>query len=134
MEKKVIKLTESDLHEIINESVRRIIAENMTDEGWFDTMKSFANQYGQRGAAKAQEIGQKVGNAAKNAYNNVKQDVQNTWNNAKQDSSMVDMQKAFNNFKAAVEKYKAAGGKVNGQLASRVAGIDNMLNGYQRHY
>ena len=34
----------------------------------------------------------------------------------------------------AVEKYKAAGGTVNRQLGSRMAGIDKMINGYEAHY
>lgn len=35
MEKKLIRLTESDLHRIVKESVESIIAENDMDEGWF---------------------------------------------------------------------------------------------------
>lgn len=47
MAKQVIRLTEGDLHRIIEESVERIIAENMEDEGFlknFTTgLKTFAN-------------------------------------------------------------------------------------------
>ena len=142
--KQLVRLTESDLHNIINESVRTILSEKM-DEGWWDTAKSFMGQYGKRGADKAQEMGQQVGSAAKNAYNtasnkarqfgqNVANDVRTTYNNAKQDGNMKSMQKAFQNFKTAVENFKAAGGKVNNQLASRISGIDKMMAQYQSHF
>jgi hypothetical protein len=186
--KQLVRLTESDLHNIINESVRTILSEKM-DEGWWDTAKSFMGQYGKRGADKAQQMGQQVGSAAKNAYNtasnkaqqmgqnvansaknayntmsnkaqqmgqqvgnaaknayntasnkaqeigqNVANDVRTTYNNAKQDGNMKSMQKAFQNFKDAVEKFKAAGGKVNNQLASRISGIDKMMAQYQSHF
>lgn len=164
--KQLVRLTESDLHNIINESVRTILSEKM-DEGWWDTAKSFMGQYGKRGADKAQQMGQQVGSAAKNAYNtmsnkaqqmgkqvgdaaknayntasnnvqqfgqNVANDVRTTYNNAKQDGNMKSMQKAFQNFKTAVENFKAAGGKVNNQLASRISGIDKMMAQYQSHF
>ncbi len=164
--KQLVRLTESDLHNIINESVRTILSEKM-DEGWWDTAKSFMGQYGKRSADKAQQMGQQVGSAAKNAYNtmsnkaqqmgqqvgnaaknayntasnnvqqfgqNVANDVRTTYNNAKQDGNMKSMQKAFQNFKDAVEKFKAAGGKVNNQLASRISGIDKMMAQYQSHF
>ena len=164
--KQLVRLTESDLHNIINESVRTILSEKM-DEGWWDTAKSFMGQYGKRGADKAQQMGQQVGSAAKNAYNtmsnkaqqmgqqvgnaaknayntasnkvqqigqNVANDVRTTYNNAKQDGNMKSMQKAFQDFKDAVEKFKAAGGKVNNQLATRISGIDKMMAQYQPHF
>lgn len=152
MEKRVIKLTESELNQIIEESVRSIIAENMEDEGLWDTMKSFGGQYAQRGKQKAQEMGQDFGqkmkgaynsmtNGVKNAgkkmkgtYNTVANDVKNTYKNAQQDGQMKSMMKAFNDFKVAVEKYKAAGGKVDNQLASRIKGIENMMGAYPAHY
>lgn len=57
MEKKTIRLTEAELHQIIAESVKNIIKENSTDEGMWDTMKSFAGQYGRRGMDKAKTNG-----------------------------------------------------------------------------
>lgn len=141
MEKKVYKITESELHDIIKESVNQIIKEQMTNEGLWDTAKSFMGQYGQRGAAKAKQMGQAVGqqvkkgyNAVQQGYNNVKNDIQQTAKNARQDSAMKDMQKAFQNFKAAVEKFKQNGGQVNGQLNSRIVGIEKMMGGYQAHF
>jgi uncharacterized protein YukE len=141
MKKQVLRLTESELNRIIEESVYSIINEEMMNEGWWDTAKSFMGQYGKRGAQKTQELGNAVGskmkqgyNAVKQGYNNVKTNVQQTAQNARRDSSMKDMSRAFEAFKAAVEKYRANGGQINNQLNSRIAGIDKMINGYQRSY
>lgn len=57
--------------------------------------------------------------------------MQNTWQGANRDDSMRDMSKAFENFKASVERFKANGGQVNRQLSSWISGINNMLNSYQ---
>ena len=151
MKKQVIRLTESELNQIIEESVRTIISENM-DEGMWDTMKSFASQYGKRGANKAQQMGASVGSKMKDMYNkgtekvqqginkakevgaNIENDIKQTYHNAQQDSQMKEMQKAFSAFKAAVNNFVKAGGKLNPQLKSRIAGIDNTINSYQKHY
>ena len=73
-------------------------------------------------------------NAAKQFGNAVKQDVQNTWQGAQRDGSMKDMQKAFNNFKMAVEKFVKNGGQLNPQMNSRISGIEKMLNSYQPNF
>lgn len=152
MKKQLIRLTEEDLSKIIESTVQRIITENAENEGLWDTVKSFAGQYKNRGNAMARQIGKNAGermkqgfNATKNAAaqkykaakefgNNVKQDVKNTWQGAQRDSSMKDMQRAFNNFKMAVEKFVNNGGQINPQLNSRISGIDKMLNSYQPNY
>lgn len=43
MEKQVIKLTESQIREIVTESVNRILKESEMDEGFFDNIKSAWN-------------------------------------------------------------------------------------------
>jgi hypothetical protein len=40
MKKQMVRLTESELNQIIEESVKSIITENMKQEGWFDNMKA----------------------------------------------------------------------------------------------
>ena len=148
-----IRLTESYLHNIIKESVEQVLMESDNlDEAFLDGAKSFFGQYGKRAGNKIQQMGQSAGQAMRNGaqrvgnaiqkganavaqgYNNVKSDIQQTAQNARQDSSMKDMQRAFNNFKSAVERYKANGGQVNRQLGSRLAGIEKMIGGYQMHY
>lgn len=170
MKKQLIRLTEEDLNQIIESTVQRIITENSEDEGLWDSLKSFAGQYKNRGEQKAKEMGKAAGESIKNKYNAtkdaaaqkynavknaanqkynaakqfgnaakqfgnaVKQDVQNTWQGAQRDSSMKDMQKAFNNFKMAVEKFVKNGGQLNPQMNSRISGIEKMLNTYQPNY
>lgn len=174
MKKQLIRLTEEDLNQIIESTVHRIIAENSEDEGLWDSLKSFAGQYKNRGEQKAKEMGKAAGESIKNKYNatkdaaaqkynavkdaanqkynavkdaasqkynaakqfgnTVKQDVQNTWQGAQRDGSMKDMQKAFNNFKMAVEKFVKNGGQLNPQMNSRISGIEKMLNSYQPNF
>lgn len=147
MEKNTIKLTESDLQNIIKESVNQILREKEEnlEEGLWDTTKSFMGQYGKRGAQKAQQMGQAAGERMKQGYNNMKQNVQQGYNNvkndiqqtarnARQDSSMKEMQKAFNNFKNAVNTYRQNGGQTTRQLNSYLSAIDKMINNYQQHY
>jgi hypothetical protein len=119
MKKQMIRLTESELHQIIEESVKNIIKENMEQEGWLDTAKSFAGQYRKRG----QEV-----------VDNVISDIKKTAKNARRDSSMKDMSRAFEAFKAAVQKYIENGGEIKSQLKGKITSIDNMINGYQRSY
>lgn len=163
MKKQLIRLTEEDLNQIIESTVHRIITENSEDEGLWDSLKSFAGQYKNRGEQKAKEMGKAAGENIKNKYNAtkaaaaqkynavknaasqkynaakqfgnaVKQDVQNTWQGAQRDGSMKDMQKAFNNFKMAVEKFVKNGGQLNPQMNSRISGIEKMLNSYQPNF
>lgn len=41
MNQKVIKLTEQDLHNIVKSTVKRVMNENMEDEGLWNSLKSF---------------------------------------------------------------------------------------------
>lgn len=152
MKKQLIRLTEEDLNQIIESTVHRIITENSEDEGLWNSLRSFAGQYKNRGEQKAKEMGKAAGermrqgynatkdaisqkyNAAKDFGKAVKQDVKDTWQGAQRDGSMKDMQKAFNNFKMAVEKFVKNGGQVNPQMNSRISGIEKMLNSYQPNY
>ena len=142
MNQKVIKLTEQDLHNIVKSTVKRVINENMEDEGLWNSLKSFGRQYGKRGVNAASQMGQKAasnmrnaynnaGQRMRNTYNNVRQDVSNTWQAASRDGAMKDMQAAFQNFKNAVEKFQQNGGQVSRQLNSYLSGINNMMNQYQ---
>lgn len=156
MKKQLIRLTEEDLSNIIESTMKRIISENEDNEGMWDSLKSFAGQYGKRGKENAQALGKRAGegiknsynnaknavsngynnakNAVSNGYNNVKQDIHNTWQGAQRDGSMKDMQRAFANFEAAVNKFVQNGGKLNPQMNSRISGIKKVLGSYQPNY
>lgn len=141
MAKQFIRLTEADLHRIVESSVERIINENMEDEGFGDYFRSL----GRQGQQKAQDAGKKVGqwagdkwNAAKtkvqNTYNDVKQGVQTMHQNAMQDSMVANMNNALNSFERSLETFKKNGGNfANAQLQSRLQGIKNMLDQYVQH-
>lgn len=131
MNQKVIKLTEQDLHNIVKSTVKRVMNENMEDEGLWNSLKSFGRQYGKRGVNAASQMGQKAASNMRNTYNNVRQDVSNTWQAASRDGAMKDMQAAFQNFKNAVEKFQQNGGQVSRQLNSYLSCINNMMNQYQ---
>lgn len=96
-----IRLTESELQNIIEESVRRVIAENMEDEGFFgDLWRAGKNAFGgdvNRAKAAAQQTGANI----RNGIQNVKQGVQNGYNNVRQ-----GVQKRANAFGASMNASK----------------------------
>ena len=96
-----IRLTESELQNIIEESVRRVIAENMENEGFFgDLWKAGKNAFGgdvNRAKAAAQQTGTNI----RNGIQNVKQGVQNGYNNVRQ-----GVQKRANAFGASMNASK----------------------------
>lgn len=130
MKKQLVRLTEEDLHQIIESTVQRIITENYEEEGMWDTMKSFGGQYFNRGKKSAQQFGQKMGDK----LTNITTDVKNTWTNAKRDGAMKDMQKAFINFKKSVNNYVNNGGKLDRMFNSRLSGLEKTLNNYNFNY
>jgi soluble cytochrome b562 len=145
--KKQIKLTESDLQNIIKESVNQILREREEnlEEGAWNTAKSFVGQYLNRGTKKAQDVKKEVGKKVRekyekvrdgiqDGYDKIKDDIQQTARNARQDSSIKEMQKAFNNFKNAVNTYRQNGGQTTRQLNSYLSAIDKMINNYERHF
>lgn len=94
-------MTESELQNIIEESVRRVIAENMEDEGFFgDLWRAGKNAFGgdvNRAKAAAQQTGANI----RNGIQNVKQGVQNGYNNVRQ-----GVQKRANAFGASMNASK----------------------------
>lgn len=156
--KQMVRLTESDLQNIIKESVMEILKENPQNEGLWDYFKSMGRQGGNKAQSMGQQVGkqaqqgwnavkgaaqrgydaaaQKVGqgvDAVRGAYNNAAQGVKTMHQNAMQDSSMANMQASMNKFQKDLDVYLKNGGQVTRQLKSQVSGIMNMLNGYQEH-
>lgn len=156
--KQMVRLTESDLQNIIKESVMEILKENPQNEGLWDYFKSMGRQGGNKAQSMGQQVGkqaqqgwnavkgaaqrgydaaaQKVGqgvDVVRGAYNNAAQGVKTMHQNAMQDSSMANMQASMNKFQKDLDVYLKNGGQVTRQLKSQVSGIMNMLNGYQEH-
>ena len=148
MAKQLIRLTEEDLHRIVESSVERIINENMEDEGFFDYFKSMGRQGGEKaqqaGAAMGQKMrqgydavkgaAQKGYNAAANKVGQAVQGVKDMHHNAMQDSMVANMNSAIANFEKSLQTFINNGGNFqNAQLNSRLSGIKNMLNQYIQH-
>ena len=146
-----IKLTESDLHNIIKEAVVEVLRENENlDEAGF--LSSFLGQYGNRAKDKFQKVGQAVGDAVNNGietvkqgaqnvgdavaqgYNNIKSDIQQTAKNARQDSSMKDLGKAAQNLRAIVQRYYQNGGKNDRYLNGALTNIEKFIRNYQPYF
>lgn len=135
-----IKLTESDLHNIIKEAVVEVLRENENlDEAGF--VSSFLGQYGNRAKDKFQKVGQAVGNAVQNGIDtvrqgaqNVKSDIQQTAKNARQDSSMKDLGKAAQNLRAIVQRYYQNGGKNDRYLNGALTNIEKFIRNYQPYF
>jgi len=67
MNKKLIRLTESDLHRIVEESVANILSENGMEEGWFgDKWNQTKSAVGTAFSKKGGSMGQRLQNARKN--------------------------------------------------------------------
>ena len=148
MAKQLIRLTEEDLHRIVESSVERIINENMEDEGLFDYFRSMGRQGGQ----KAQQAGAAMGQKMRQGYDAVKgaaqrgydaaaknvgqavQGVKDMHHQAMQDSMVSNMNNAIANFEKSLSTFIRNGGNFqNAQLNSRLSGIKNMLNQYTQH-
>lgn len=131
--KKTIKLTESQLHQLIKESVQQILMEDMEDEA-FGGFKALSSLFGN----KAKDAGQGMANYASQKYNQAKDAVGkaatavgnkvnqagryvgNAYNTAKQtyqtgsasddaQSAIENAVKALNNLKAADKKLQSLG-------------------------
>lgn len=145
MKKQVVRITENDLHNIINESLRRIVAENEENEGAWDYAKSFWNQgknkamqAGQQvGAAigqQAQRVGTAIGKQAQrakgamnNAYQGAKQGLQNMHQNALDASARGDMPKIVQQLQGIQQRVSRLMPN-NRQASSAIQRVINLLN------
>ena len=156
-----IRLTESELQNLVKEAVTQIINENEMynlNEGPFDFFRSLGRQGKNRASQAVNNQKEKVGNfvnkqkekvgnwANKQAdkiggyvdnmatgYNNLKNDINQGIQNARQDSAMADMKKAYANFAQAVDRYSQSNGEVGKVLKGAMTKINNILNRYEKH-
>ena len=155
MKKQRIRLTESDLHDIIKESVNQILNERV-DEGPMDFMKSMFGQGKKKTQnyvndkrekinnrmTKAKEAVQGAYNNAKDtvqgAYDNVKQGAQTMYRNAQQDSRQANIQKSFQKFQSELEQYAANGGFNGNEIPPFIKGtlkqLSNMISRFSKSY
>lgn len=98
--KKHMKITEKELHNLINECVREYIQENQLNEGFWDKMGFL----GRSGANAVGNAAQKVGNAVSGAYNKAKTAVNNYTNDMNTYSQNMDQAKAMGKHEKTVNK------------------------------
>ena len=156
MKKQRIRLTESDLHDIIKESVNQILNERV-DEGPMDFMKSMFGQGKKKTQNYVNDKREKINNrmtkakeAVQGAYNNAKDTVQGAYNNAKdtvqgaydnvkqgaqtmyrnaqQDSRQANIQKSFQKFQSELEQYAANGGFNGNEIPPFIKGTLKQLS------
>lgn len=150
MDKKPIRLTEQDLHFLVENAVQTYLTENGMDEGFFGGLGALGSKFGNRMKTAGQNmsnaanqkwsqaknamgqaanaVGQKMnqaGQAMGQAYNNAK----NTYQTG---SANQDAQKAIQNAVQALNSLKAADQKLQGMGQYSVIGkqmglIDNLI-------
>lgn len=98
--KKHMKITEKELHNLINECVREYIQENQLNEGFWDRMGFL----GRSGANAVGNAAQKVGNAVSGAYNKAKTAVNNYTQDMNTYSQNMDQARAMDKHVKTVNK------------------------------
>jgi hypothetical protein len=111
MDKKPIRLTEQDLHFLVENAVQAYLTENGMDEGFFGGLGALGSKFGNRmktagqnmSNAASQKWGQaknamgQAANAVGQTYNQAKQGLQNYQTAGQVSSINQDAQKAINN-------------------------------------
>ncbi len=143
MDKKPIRLTEQDLHFLVENAVQAYLTENGMDEGFFGGLGALGSKFGNR----MKTAGQNMSNAASQKWNQAKnavgqkmnqagQAMGQAYNNAKNTyqtgSANQDAQKAIQNAVQALNNLKAADQKLQSMGQYSVIGkqmglIDNLI-------
>ena len=150
MDKKPIRLTEQDLHFLVENAVQAYLTENGMDEGLFGGLGALGSKFGNRmktagqnmsnaasqkwGQAKnamgqaANAVGQKMnqaGQAMGQAYNNAKNTYQTGSANQDAQKAIQNAVQALNNLKAADQKLQSMG--QYSVIGRQVGLIDNLI-------
>jgi hypothetical protein len=150
MNKKPIRLTEQDLHFLVENAVQAYLTENGMDEGFFGGLGALGSKFGNRmktagqnmsnaasqkwGQAKnaigqaANAVGQKVnqaGQAMGQAYNNAKNTYQTGSANQDAQKAIQNAVQALNNLKAADQKLQSMG--QYSVIGRQMGLIDNLI-------
>ena len=130
--KKHMKITEKELHNLINECVQEYIQENQLNEGFGDWLKGWGNV----GKQDAQAVGsainnkyQQAKNAVNNKYNQVKQGFNDRREMVGQYNQKMDMAKAMDKHTKMVNKIMPTLQELKTTLQT-----DKTLNSKQRGY
>lgn len=150
MDKKPIRLTEQDLHFLVENTVQAYLTENGMDEGFFGGLGALGSKFGNRMKTarknmsnavgqKMNQAGQAIGQAANTVgqkINQAGQAIGQAYNDAKNTyqtgSANQDAQKAIQNAVQALNNLKAADQKLQSMGQYSVIGkqmglIDNLI-------
>ena len=119
MEKQVIKLTESQIREIVTESVQKILQEGETDEG----LKNFFRGLGGVGRGIGNAVGNAVDNARMNGYQAQIQGMQNDNANIQQQIEALEASRQY--------KIQNAIDIVNGEIDKQIEALKKKLGNVQ---
>lgn len=134
MEKKLIRLTEQDLHYLVENTIRAYLTENEMEEGFWGGLSTLGGRFGNK-AAKA---GQNAANSAQGMWNNTKnamgQAAQNVANSAQGawNKTKDTMGQAANTVGNAYNNAKNTVGNAYNNAANTVGNAyNNAKNTYQ---
>ena len=150
MDKKPIRLTEQDLHFLVENAVQAYLTENGMDEGFFGGLGALGSKFGNRMKTAGQNmsnaasqkwsqaknamgqaanaVGQKMnqaGQAMGQAYNNAKNTYQTGSANQDAQKAIQNAVQALNNLKAADQKLQSMG--QYSVIGKQMALIDNLI-------
>lgn len=143
MDKKPIRLTEQDLHFLVENAVQAYLTENGMDEGFFGGLGALGSKFGNRMKTAGQNmsnaasqkwgqaknaIGQKMnqaGQAMGQAYNNAKNTYQTGSANQDAQKAIQNAVQALNNLKAADQKLQSMG--QYSVIGKQMGLIDNLI-------
>lgn len=112
---KTIKLTEAELHGLVQEAIKNVFESQDLDEGWMDYFKSVNHD--------AKTAAQNLGNNIQKGYNKVKQGIKNVHNRALDAKAIGDIPNAIK----VLDNIKARK-LINGRQLSMVNGAITILN------
>ena len=150
MDKKPIRLTEQDLHFLVENAVQSYLTENGMDEGFFGGLGALGSKFGNRMSTASQNmanaasqkwnqaknamgqaanaVGQKMnqaGQAMGQAYNNAKNTYQTGSANQDAQKAIQNAVQALNNLKAADQKLQSMG--QYSVIGKQMGLIDNLI-------
>lgn len=104
MDKKPIKLTEQDLHFLVENAVQAYLTENGMEEGFWGGMKNVASKGANAVGQGLKNVGSAIGNQARKVGNAVGNQIQNVKTAYQQGSAQQDLQNVNNALQPLVQK------------------------------
>lgn len=125
---KIIKLTESELHNLVEQAIQNVMESEELNEGWSDYFKSIKKDAQQATKDSFNNASNKFKQGYHNAIDNIKQGYHNTIDNMKQgyDNAVNKTKDKFNSIKQDVidMNNRAMDAKAIGDIPSAIKTLD----------